>query len=191
MKMLIKINIAFWYTVILQKTQTKIFSGRKGHMEMRKLRRKDRILSEEETQTLLHKGTYGVLSTVSAEGEPYGVPLSYLWLDGSVYFHSALKGHKVDNIRAGSRASFTVVGDIQPVYDKTFSTYYESAIVFGAVEEVTDEKERYNVLYALAEKYLPEQMEHADSAIHATSRATLVCAIRPEGISGKAKKRMP
>ena len=56
---------------------------------------------------------------------------------------------------------------------------------------MTDEKERYDVLYALAEKYLPEHMENAEEAIRGSFKATLVWAVRPKSISGKAKKRMP
>lgn len=158
-------------------------------MELRKMRRKERKLSEEETLAVLQKCQYGVLSTVGPEGEPYGVPLSYVWLNGSVYFHAALKGHKVDNFRADKRVSFTVVGSTQPVYDNDFSTYYESVIVFGTVEEVKDEKERYAALFALVEKYLPDHADKADASIHSSGKATLVCAVRPGNISGKSKKR--
>ena len=76
MKMLVKIKIAFSYTVILQKTQTKIFSGRNADMEMHTPRRKDRMLSEEETLALLQIGQYGVLCTVSAAGEHFWLPIS-------------------------------------------------------------------------------------------------------------------
>ena len=155
---------------------------------MRAMRRKDRQLSEEETLEILKNGQYGVLSTAGRDGSPYGVPLSYVWLEGSLYFHSALNGHKLDNLRENNRVSFTVAGDTQPVYDRNFTTYFESAIVFGIVEEITDARERHDALYALARKYLPEHMENAERDIHASDKRTLVCAVRVEGISGKAKK---
>ncbi len=59
---------------------------------VREMRRKDRETSEEEACQLLAAGEYGVLSTVGADGEPYGVPLSYVYRDGEIFFHSAPEG---------------------------------------------------------------------------------------------------
>ena len=44
---------------------------------MKKMRRKDRAITEEEIIALLNKVEYGVLSTVSENGKPYGVPLNF------------------------------------------------------------------------------------------------------------------
>ncbi len=63
------------------------------------IRRIDRAISEEEAKDILKKGEYGILSTISKEGQPYGVPLSYSYAGNIIYFHCALEGHKVDNVR--------------------------------------------------------------------------------------------
>ena len=44
---------------------------------MKKLRRKDRAITEEESVALLNKAEYGVLSTAAENGKPYGVPLNF------------------------------------------------------------------------------------------------------------------
>lgn len=160
-------------------------------MEVREPRRKDRKLLEEEAVGVLQRCDFGVLATVDTEGGAYGVPLSYMWLNGAVYFHAALKGHKVENIKLDNRVSFTVVGERQPVYDNGFSTYYESAIVKGVVEEVTDPDEKYAILYALAEKYLPDHLDKADMNITKQLKATLVCVVRPLSVTGKSKRKAP
>ena len=46
---------------------------------MNNLRRKDRGISHQEAVELLDKVEYGVLSTVDKNGQPYGVPLSYVY----------------------------------------------------------------------------------------------------------------
>ena len=161
-------------------------------MESREPRRKDRKISEQEAVALLERAMYGVLATVDAQGHPYGVPISYVWLNGAVYVHAALKGHKIENIQANSNVSFTVVGDTQPVYEtNNFSTYYESAIVFGTAVEVVDPDERYAALYALAKKYLPEHLGDADASIAHSGNATVVYVIRPKKLTGKAKRKKP
>ena len=49
------------------------------------MRLKSQQLSEEETIALLDAGEYGVLSTIGANGYPYGVPINYIYDDGKIY----------------------------------------------------------------------------------------------------------
>ena len=153
------------------------------------IRRKDRAVVEEEARSILERGEYGVLATCGNDGQPYGIPLSYAVMNNSVYFHCAKSGRKLENLIVNPAVSFTVVGATQPVYDASFSTYYESAVVFGKVREVTEEKEKTDSLMLLAQKYLPEHMDKAaDSIAHSFSR-TAVFAIAIECITGKAKRK--
>lgn len=152
------------------------------------IRRKDRALEREETMQLLERGEYGILSLTDATGWPYAVPLSYVLLDGYIYFHSAYAGHKMEALAAGKRASFVVVGETQPVYVKDFSTYYESAMVFGLISLVDDEGEKRRSLLALARKYLPEHMDKADSSIDHSFSRTAVLRLSLDRVSGKAKR---
>ena len=153
------------------------------------MRRKDRALSHEEAIAVLERGEYGILATVDADGQPYTTPLSYMVMNGKVYFHCALKGQKLDNIAANPAVSFCVVGPTEPVYDNGFSTYYESCIVSGKVAKVTDEKERHESFLVLAKKYLPEFMDKAEDAIAKTGKASLVFTISLDRVTGKSKRR--
>jgi nitroimidazol reductase NimA-like FMN-containing flavoprotein (pyridoxamine 5'-phosphate oxidase superfamily) len=119
------------------------------------------------------------------------VPLSYLYKDGAVYFHCASEGRKIDNLRGNNAATFTVVGATRPVYDKSFSTYYQSVIVSGTVREMTGDADKYRILYALAEKYLPGHMDKADDAIRKALARTAVYVLEPESVTGKAKRPQP
>lgn len=44
---------------------------------MREMRRKDRLLDSADAVEILKNGEYGVLATVTENGSPYGVPMSY------------------------------------------------------------------------------------------------------------------
>lgn len=155
------------------------------HKEMR---RKDRQLTEEETRAVLEKCRYGILSTVNADGEPYGVPLSYAVMNGIVYFHCGMTGEKLDNLAHNPTVSFTVVGDTDPVFVPGYSTYYESCIIFGTVREVTDVEEKRIALKAMAERYLPAYMEHIEQELKKVN-ATKVFAIDATRTTGKSKKK--
>lgn len=153
------------------------------------MRRKDRQLSAEEAEGVLARGEYGVLATIGPDGQPYAVPLSYVARGGALYFHCAPEGHKINNLRFESRACFTVVGPTEPVYDGGFSTYFESAVVFGPVREVTDAEEKRAALHELALKYLPGHMDKAEPDIARSFSRTAVYALKIEVLTGKAKKR--
>ena len=152
----------------------------------RELRRKDRGIDSREARELLARGEYGVLSTVAADGAPYGVPLSYCVLEDAVYFHCAPEGHKLEDIAADNRVSFCVVGRTE-VLPEQFATRYESVIVAGRAQEVSgDEKQR--ALEGLAAKYSPGLEEAGLRYIAAQGPRTRVFKVAIEAISGKARR---
>lgn len=154
----------------------------------RPIRRRDRAISTQDARKLLEHGEWGTLSAVGSDGQPYGVPMSYVVMDQAIYFHCAHAGHKIENLEFEPRASFCVVGRTQPVFVTDFSTYYESAIVFGSVRTVDDENEKAKALYGLAEKYLPDYVEQAEPAIRKSFERTRVLALSIDGLTGKAKR---
>ena len=151
----------------------------------RPIRRSDRALTNEQAMEILEKGEYGVLSTVSLDGQPYGVPLSFAYVDNVIYFHGAVEGHKLDNLLANPRVSFCVVGGTQVLPDK-FATRYESAIIFGKASELTGD-EKYSGLTELLKKYSANFMEKGERYINSDIEKTRVFKIEVEALSGKAK----
>lgn len=126
--------------------------------EFRAMRRNRQQLSESETLELLRGGTSGVLAVSGDGGYPYAVPLSYVYADGVIYFHSALEGHKIDAVRRLDKASFCVVcqDDVQP---ERYTTHFRSVIAFGRIRIVTDEDERMSAARLLGHRYHPHGTE--------------------------------
>lgn len=122
--------------------------------EFRTMRRKRQMLSQEESLEILNRTTSGVLSVMGDGDYPYGVPISYVYADGCLYFHSALNGHKIDAIRNCDKASFAVIDqdDIKPA---EFTTYFRSVICFGKVSIIDDEAEKLRTIRLLSERYNP------------------------------------
>lgn len=161
-------------------------AGQDAEPPVRAVRRKDRLQSEEENLSLLADAEYGVLGLVDGRW-PYAVPLSYVMLDGALYVHCAGEGRKIDVLAANNRGCFTVVGPTRPVYDHGFSTYYRSVMVFGTVVLVEEKEEKTRALIALAQKYLPGDMDKADGDIARSFNRTAVYRIAIESMTGKAK----
>lgn len=150
-----------------------------------KIRRTDREISENEAKAILEKGEFGVLSTVSLDGQPYGVPLNYSYTGNVIYFHCAIEGHKLENLRNNSRVSFCVVGKTEVLPEK-FATRYESAIVFGEAFELTDD-EKHKGLLEMVNKYSPEFIKEGLQYIENAVHKARVYKIVIESISGKSR----
>ncbi len=150
---------------------------------MRIMRRRDKEIETDEALKLLIKCEYGILSTIDNDGQPYGVPLNYVYKNDKIYFHCALTGHKIENIEKNPKVSFCAVGDTKVIPSK-FSTAYESVVVFGNASEVQG-LERYNALLWLLEKYSPEFIEEGKTFIEKQDKVTKVIKISIERTSGK------
>lgn len=151
-----------------------------------KIKRADRAISEIEAKVILQQGEYGVLSTASADGQPYGLPLNYCYVGDSIYFHCAAVGHKIENIKTNNKVSFTVVGKTQVLPDK-FTSKYDSAIVFGkAIEMLGAEKQK--ALIEVLKKYSPGHMESGMKMIESYENKVSVYKISIEALTGKASR---
>jgi len=150
------------------------------------MRRKDRLITDTEAFSILEKGEYGVLSTVSADNEPYGVPLNYCFMNECIYFHCAVDGRKVNNINNNPRVSFCVVGKTEVLPDK-FATNYESCIVQGLAAEISGE-EKQSALEGLIHKYSADFVAEGVKYIEKLIDKTRVFKISIESISGKARR---
>ena len=126
--------------------------------DFREMRRKRQQFSEEESIGILQKATAGTLALLGDNGCPYAVPISYVYADGKLYFHSALSGHKVDAIRNCDKASFCVIDkdDVQP---EKYTTYFRSVIAFGRIHIIEDDQEKLETARLLGDRYNPNQEE--------------------------------
>lgn len=157
--------------------------------DLPELHRKDREIPFEDCERILQKAEYLVMATADKKGIPYAAPLSFVYFEGKIYFHSGKhKGHKAGNLAENPYCSLAVIGETEPIYAKNFTTYYESVIIFGKASEVTDSIRKKNVLFALAEKYLPNAMEHAEHDITTSLDRTAVYEISLDKVTGKAKR---
>ncbi|MBQ3509846.1 MAG: pyridoxamine 5'-phosphate oxidase family protein [Peptococcaceae bacterium] len=125
---------------------------------MREMRRSRQLLSQEDCETILKDNTSGVLSVYGEDGYPYGVPLSYVYADGKLYFHSAQTGHKIDAVRKNNKASFTIIAQ-DNIVPEEYTTYFRSVIVFGRVRILENDAEKRAAIETLAEKYMPDLKE--------------------------------
>ncbi len=148
----------------------------------------NRTISTEEALAILKAGSHGVMSTASAQGEPYGVPVNYCYseTENCIFFHCARKGKKLDNILQNPRASFVVIGQ-QAVVPDRFITHYESALVTGRAALVTDRDEIVEKLIALCDRFAPGQSRR-DAVIEKYLPAVAIVKVTVDAITGKRNR---
>lgn len=165
-------------------------AGFLGGMTMfRDMRRKNQLLPQEEAEAMLRQGTSGVLSLLGDSGYPYGVPLSYVYHNGKLYFHCAKAGHKLDAIRREGKCSFCVIGQDQVAAEK-YTTLFRSVIAFGQVRVLEDDGEKHAALEALGERFNPGQPESLEKEIAATWNSVCVLELEIEHLTGKEAKEL-
>jgi nitroimidazol reductase NimA-like FMN-containing flavoprotein (pyridoxamine 5'-phosphate oxidase superfamily) len=103
-----------------------------------------RMLSEGEARELIAGAKIGRLGCVD-NGEPYVVPINYLFEDGSIYSHS-LPGRKIEALRAHPRACLQV-DEIENDFE------WRSVIAYGDFKEIRVQSDRRTVLSKLLARF--------------------------------------
>lgn len=150
----------------------------------REMRRNRQLLPEEESIAILENGTSGVLALLGDGGYPYAVPISYVYNDGKLYFHSALNGHKIDAIRRNELASFCVIAqDI--VVPAEFTTRFRSVIAFGRIQIIDEPVEKRRTAELLAAKYDPDNLGNLDREMEKGFDRMCMIELEIEHLTGK------
>ena len=144
--------------------------------------RRERLLPEDEARKIIKAGQYGVMSVISPDGAPYGVPLNYYYDEekNALFFHCATEGRKLECISANSQVSFTVVTKAE-INEPRLTTYYESAMAVGIATLVTDDEAKLKYLRGLCHVLTPSAS--ADSCKSLSHVAVVRISI--ESVSGK------
>jgi nitroimidazol reductase NimA-like FMN-containing flavoprotein (pyridoxamine 5'-phosphate oxidase superfamily) len=155
-------------------------------------RRNDRAMKISQMELLLERMAVGRLAVTTKDG-PYIIPVNYLFFEGSLYFHSALTGRKVEALRADARVCFLVdeVGP-QVLWERGcgISQIYKSVICFGKVDFLEDPIEKRRILENMVQKYVPSSCPSPpmkDRNIEMTAVVRIVI----ESMSGKAHEPSP
>lgn len=149
----------------------------------REMRRGKQLLSGEDTRAVMERCTNGVLACLGDEDYPYAVPVSYVYFNDKIYFHSAKAGHKTDAITKNPKVSFTVI-DEDTIVSKEYTTYFRSVIAFGKAR-IVEGDEWLEAFKALVEKYSGDQPEEAKHKEITGCTQSNVIAIDIEHITGK------
>ncbi len=119
------------------------------------------ITDPQDIERILSSTTVGRLATNGADGYPYITPVNFVYHQGYIYFHSASKGEKLDNLVRDPKVCFEV--DIPLAYLDTgfdparrichLHQYYHSVIIRGRARVVQGGPLKVAALNAMVTKH--------------------------------------
>jgi len=89
-------------------------------------------------------------------GEPYVVPLNFVYINGTVYFHGALGGRKIEALKTNPAVCLEFDA-MHGVSVEKQTVFYTSVIAWGRAEFLADtdpDKKKQHILEKLCLKYL-------------------------------------
>ena len=110
-------------------------------------------------EAILHSEAVGHLA-MAADGEVYLVPINYTYHEGRILFHCALKGRKLDMIRAQPNVCFEVSRQDGPPREhqgQKCDPPFVSVICWGTARVIEDIPERQEILTAFQTRYSTPQ----------------------------------
>ena len=152
-------------------------------MQFRKMRRHKQELSRDECIDILTNEPRGVLALLGDYDYPYALPMSHVYVNGKIYFHGAMEGHKNDAVEKCDKVSYCVMDKGVKNRDG-WSYIFKSVIVFGKIRTLTDKAEKIDNLTHLGDKFFPTHEDTVNEISRLLDR-TEVFEITIEHMSGK------
>jgi uncharacterized protein len=116
----------------------------------------------DEMERVLREETLGYVG-LSHQGEPYVVPVNYLYANGTILFHCGFEGKKIDVLGANPRVCFVVGRQAGEVREHASGTSCnvdnDSVICYGTARTLVDLEERGAALNAFNRRFHPDAEE--------------------------------
>lgn len=156
------------------------------------------IKDENSINEILKVCEYGSLSLISEE-KPYVVALNFVFFDGSIFFHGAKEGRKIEAIKSNPNASFLVVKPysfIPSFFSDTMAAcpatqFFASVLFEGTINFIEDGNIKAKVLNVLMKKFQSEdsfeEIAYEKAMYKKMLDKTAILELKPQNISCKIK----
>lgn len=136
------------------------------------MRRSEREITDRAAiEAIIRNSMVCRLAMVDA-GQPYVVPMSFGYENGSLYFHSALKGRKIDALNSNNRVCFEFDASVEIVKGEEACDWgmrYKSVIGFGEAIFLEDMEEKRAALAVIMRQYSGGSFLFSDARVNRTA----------------------
>jgi len=162
---------------------------------IRRDHQKLQIKSKEKIIEFLSSQQTGRVASLDENGFPQIIPMNFVFINGTIYMHSHVRGEKLDNIRRNQKVGFEVDRSLEflqsyfsdPTDASLADTLYISVVIKGNGSIVSDKKEKTIALNGLMKKYQPEGGYEPIKPGMDVLKGVEVIKIVPESLKGKYK----
>jgi hypothetical protein len=152
------------------------------------MRRRDREITDiEEIKRIIKQALFCHVAMCRGSN-PYLVAMNFGFDEQYIYLHSAPEGMKIDILRENPAVCIEIVQNIQFVHSLNVcqsSMRYNSALIFGKVEFIQEEKEKKKALNFIIRQYNQnigeERLKFSENVLDKVT----VLKVKIEKISGK------
>ncbi|MFC1912221.1 pyridoxamine 5'-phosphate oxidase family protein [Chloroflexota bacterium] len=147
------------------------------------MRRKDKEIADPAViEAILEKATVCRLGLVDRD-ESYIVPVNFGYENNVLYFHSALKGYKVELIKKNNKVCFEIETDVEiEKTDKTnCSVKYRSVIGRGRIYIIENKEEKIHGLKSIMQQCAAGEYSFSKDRLN----TVLVARIDVDSLTGK------
>ena len=150
----------------------------------KEMRRKDKAKPREDAERIFRDFPNGMLALTLDDGYPYCIPVTQVYENGNIYFHSAIAGQKYEALIKEPKVCFTVTekDDLQP---GKFTTLYSSALAFGKASLVKEESETARICDLIVKKVDPNHTSEGSEYMKASMGKFCVFKITVEHMTAK------
>ena len=155
--------------------------------------------NDEVVKEILDTAEVGYLGILTPGGYPRVVPVNFVRLDNTIYFHSAPEGEKYESLKVSDKVTFHVSIPLAVIPSYWISVksaggatqFYKSVQIDGRAFFVEDLPEKAKILQKLMAKYQPEggfkEIKPDDKMYTNLLTKTAVIGINAEKVTAKVK----
>ncbi|NNK85591.1 MAG: pyridoxamine 5'-phosphate oxidase family protein [Desulfobacterales bacterium] len=157
-------------------------------------RKHNEVNDPKEIQRIISLTNIGRLATNGQDGYPYITPVNFVSLEGSIYFHCAPRGEKLDNLTRDHRVCFEIdvplsyidigLDPNRPICQ--LHQFYHCVIIRGSAAIVKDRALKVAALNALIAKHENTDDFQKVTADMSAYKACEVIEVKPESITAKS-----
>ncbi|EAI5623192.1 antibiotic resistance protein [Campylobacter upsaliensis] len=142
-------------------------------------------------ETMLNSITFGTM--IIPDVRPYGVPISFAYENGQIYFHGAKAGRKYELLKHNPLVSFNAVKPYAYIPSSFLNNtmiptqFFFSVYVEGQFFVEEDFERKKQILKALVKKYENKNIDMEKSPFRGQEKGVFVGIIEVQNISVKAK----
>ena len=149
------------------------------------MRRKDKEIKDQEIIENVIKNSEVCRLGMAKDNVPYVIPISFGYDGEAIYFHTAVKGKKIDYFEANNRVCFEFEHGVKLMPDDDtpceWSFSFQSVIGYGRISEMLTDEEKINGLNYIIQQYSDRGWDFSDARLDNLR----VWKIEIEEISGK------